>query len=385
MLNKIAIKGLFGKFDYEIELKEGGLTVLTGPNGYGKTTILNIIDAIANKNLPFFFQFPFIEIVFFRKGTEAIHLKKEHDILAIQRGDKEVSSIGEEELKNAKSVTYEDFISDFIDIYLIPEQRLFKKTTTTEKGLTFDGFFIERRQERLSNTIEEYADQLSSKIKEVLSDSSKIGQELDSSFPERLFEQDKPISKEDFDKRYNRFREKRKSLSSYSLSTVKEERHTFFQPENAKALLVYLDDTEKKLAVFDDILQRLDIFSSILNKRQFVSKAIEISPDFGFRFKTENGEGLPLRVLSSGEQHEVVLLYELLFKVAPDTLVLIDEPEISLHVAWQKEFLDDLLKIIELRKITALVATHSPQIIKGRWDLVVDLWDLATNSGGSPE
>ena len=80
--------------------------------------------------------------------------------------------------------------------------------------------------------------------------------------------------------------------------------------------------------------------------------------------------------LSSGEQQEVVLLYELLFKVKAGTLVLIDEPELSLHVVWQKQFLDDLFKIIELQKITIVVATHSPQIINNHWDLTVDLEEL---------
>jgi len=44
---------------------------------------------------------------------------------------------------------------------------------------------------------------------------------------------------------------------------------------------------------------------------------------------------LKLTDLSSGEQQEVVMLYELLFCVQPGTLVLIDEPELSLHVVWQ--------------------------------------------------
>lgn len=85
---------------------------------------------------------------------------------------------------------------------------------------------------------------------------------------------------------------------------------------------------------------------------------------------------LALGDLSSGEQQEVVLLYELLFKVKAGTLVLIDEPELSLHVVWQKQFLDDLFKIIELQKINIVVATHSPQIINNHWDLTVDLEEL---------
>lgn len=77
--------------------------------------------------------------------------------------------------------------------------------------------------------------------------------------------------------------------------------------------------------------------------------------------------------LSSGEQHEVVLLYELLFKVSEKSLVLIDEPEISLHIVWQKEFLKDLLEIIKIRNFDVLIATHSPSIIDENWDLTVEL------------
>ena len=36
MLNKIIFKKLFGIFDYEIELKKQGVTIITGPNGFGK-------------------------------------------------------------------------------------------------------------------------------------------------------------------------------------------------------------------------------------------------------------------------------------------------------------------------------------------------------------
>jgi predicted ATP-binding protein involved in virulence len=138
-------------------------------------------------------------------------------------------------------------------------------------------------------------------------------------------------------------------------------------------LLVYLKDSEDKIRVFDDLLNKLELFTSILNERRFTYKSIKIDRKTGFIFQTNKGKELNLTDLSSGEQHEVVLLYELIFKANPNTLVLIDEPEISLHVTWQKEFLSDLLKILELQKMQVIVATHSPQIINDRWDLVFNL------------
>lgn len=44
----IRVENLFGRFTYEITLSEEGLTILTGPNGFGKSTILHIITALAN-------------------------------------------------------------------------------------------------------------------------------------------------------------------------------------------------------------------------------------------------------------------------------------------------------------------------------------------------
>lgn len=80
-------------------------------------------------------------------------------------------------------------------------------------------------------------------------------------------------------------------------------------------------------------------------------------------------------VRGSGEQQELVLHYDLLFRVPSNTIVLIDEPELSLHVAWQKRFLPDLLKIVELSNFDALVATHSPYVVGDRGDLMVGLGD----------
>lgn len=68
-----------------------------------------------------------------------------------------------------------------------------------------------------------------------------------------------------------------------------------------------------------------------------------------------------------------MLLYQLLFKTESGSLVLIDEPELSLHVAWQQRFLDDLSRITRVASFDVLVATHSPQIIHDRWDLTVEL------------
>ena len=52
---------------------------------------------------------------------------------------------------------------------------------------------------------------------------------------------------------------------------------------------------------------------------------------------------------------------------------MIDEPEISLHVAWQMEFIDILERICKLNGTQAIIATHSPDIVNGHDDLLISL------------
>jgi predicted ATPase len=88
---------------------------------------------------------------------------------------------------------------------------------------------------------------------------------------------------------------------------------------------------------------------------------------------TAAGTPLDLSCLSSGEQHELVLLHELLFELRPGSLILIDEPELSLHVTWQAALLEELLDIAELVGLDFVLATHSPYIIGAHDALMVQL------------
>ena len=141
---------------------------------------------------------------------------------------------------------------------------------------------------------------------------------------------------------------------------------------NMNVLSVYTDDVGKKLSVFDELTNKIDLLVKIINSR-FLYKKMSIDKKKGFIFKTDDDMTLEPSELSSGEQHELVLLYEFLFKVSKNTLILIDEPELSLHIVWQQQFLQDLIGITSLAEVDVLIATHSPQIIHDRWDLTVEL------------
>jgi len=368
ILQKIKITGLFDQFDYEIELnQEEKITILTAPNGYGKTMILNIIHKLfGNFAFEFYKKITFSKIeYFFDKNYKIvltkpvlleIHLYHKNNIISSFTS---IDDVQDFDFSQKSPEVYQALLS--YTTYLIKEQRLI--------ALEYNKGDISLQL----STINEHSKNLSLKIDKAQNTFLKISQELDSSFPTRLLSKKSALSKEDFNARFLELQNKQKKLKKHGLYSNNQEVPSRYDKENAKVLSIYLEDSEHKLNAFDSLLNRLELFTDILNNRRLLFKQIKINTIIGFEFYTNKGERLESEALSSGEQHQVVLLYELIFNAKPKTLVLIDEPEISLHVVWQKEFLNDLKKIIQLNDIHVLLATHSPQIINNDWELTVDL------------
>ena len=78
-------------------------------------------------------------------------------------------------------------------------------------------------------------------------------------------------------------------------------------------------------------------------------------------------EKVKLKYLSSGEKHVVTLFANLIFKLERDefTIFIVDEPELSLHLSWQKMLVETIREINTNMQI--VLATHSPEIV-GRYD-----------------
>lgn len=352
-IKSIKIENLFEIFNYNIEYKEDeNILILTGPNGFGKTQILNIVYSAFNGGY-FFPNLVFDKITILLENGMSLEI-----------------------INNKKSISYlfkendeliGNHILSSINAHFIQEQRLFKKVNNLSKNL-----YLEKDQSIMMETIRIYAKKLAEFIANKAVESYHISQELDKNYPNRLISEKRKISQEEYEAKFHKLKEKQTKLSKVGLYEGKQE-EIAYSAEDAKALLVYLNDFEQKLSVFDDLLEKLELFTTILNERRFTFKTIQIDREKGFYFRTSTNKELDLAALSSGEQHEVVLLYELIFNTTPNTIVLIDEPEISLHITWQKEFLKDLIKIVKMQNFQVLIATHSPSIINDRWDLVYNL------------
>jgi predicted ATP-binding protein involved in virulence len=236
-------------------------------------------------------------------------------------------------------------------------------------------------------TVSTYSEELSSTIKRKLEEYGNTSQLIDRTFPIRVMKHgvgvnstDEEIKGQLTELERNRSRLIEVGLLDGADTSDLQMPKQKFDDSTKNLLSVYVSDMKEKIGVFDDIIEKIELFRRLVNQKfSYSQKRMNFDKEKGFVFNISNGvendklNPLSPADLSSGEQHEVVLLYELLFKVQQGSLVLIDEPELSLHVGWQKQFLKDLQEVRKLTQINMLIATHSPDIIQDRWDLTVEL------------
>ena len=239
---------------------------------------------------------------------------------------------------------------------------------------------IGRFENKTISVIEEIPSKFIRKMNMVSSKYSSEANKLDSSYPNRLFKTNKGITEGEYANSIKLMNERFEKLNKYNISDIRRlEEQDIFQKEHAKALKIYFDDFEKKYKVFEDFIDQLDLFTDIINSR-LKFKEIKISREKGIVvYKSGTDDQLKLNHLSSGEKQEIILFYELVFESDKNIHLLIDEPEISLHIEWQLKFMDDLLKIADKKRFKVTVATHSPQIINNHWDIQIDLGELYGN------
>lgn len=417
-MKSIEIKKLFGRFDYKINL-EPNLIIITGPNGFGKSTILKILHNLTQGilGLSFFYTVEFASIKVTLSSKKTIVIKKENNELLInkskvisadfinriedrlrhrsffrskgnhlwldRREDRIITTeayileqISKEEferdlpfrenpISNAIRKTFilfDGFKKDVGNISLITEQRLLKENRNDDEV-------------EVENVIESLPEKIQDLFVQVQKKYSNISSELDGSYPVRLFRNSSKITEKQFNENIAVFNDKFLKLNSYGLNINKTFGNVEFKDEHAKAFKVYFDDLKQKYTIYDEFIRKIEIYTSIVNNR-LMFKKIKIDRENGLVVFDDNGKTLSLSQLSSGEKQEIVIFFDLIFGVEKDLLLLIDEPEISLHIAWQKKFIEDLQKIIEMKSLKVIVATHSPQIINNHWDIQVDLGEF---------
>ena len=90
------------------------------------------------------------------------------------------------------------------------------------------------------------------------------------------------------------------------------------------------------------------------------------------------GEVLAPYQLSSGEKQILVILLTVLVEDNEHYVLFMDEPEVSLHIEWQKRLIDLILELNP--NVQIILTTHSPAVIMNGWiDRVTEVTDITDN------
>jgi ABC-type lipoprotein export system ATPase subunit len=420
----VEYKNIYGALSGNLKFKRGE-NFLVGINGCGKTTVLNLINWVLHPSLPELCTLVHDLIKIDIKHGKFLYtiqsriMEKEHELKVMtndkSRDFKSIKTVLALEPRLIKGVDQEDLKSRYAHMapekhevstwsFLIEElptpifiglersvedyspdrsiQRSRKYPRGTEAinavraatGLMRDAYNSSRRR------IVEINDELNSKVLQlsfsgiIVSDKILKRKSSAKNMPQKISQL------------------KEKIISSQSRSAYSK---ALSESGVQNAVLKYLDDlaallkadTAKDIWVklnqqnFDRASKMLDLFQNHESKAMSVQleinnfikavnmfigdsgKCINFDEDTGvpyFTAGTENGK-LRLSQLSSGEAQIVILLSYFAFLAKKGIPIIIDEPELSLHVKWQKDFVTAVKQVMP-QECQTIMATHSPEI-----------------------
>lgn len=433
LVSNFYIKKLFDLYTYKIDFTHyaDNLCILTGANGYGKTTVLKIINSLSTLDLFFFYTISFekIELVFsnsdkleithssFSHGYEYdddtieypdcvtfsyVNKSLDHKVLfnlkleditrllpPSVRREMDLSFIETDYIEILKNYLsshkeiYEEIAAnkkDFLSILnelktvFIPAQCLYYTEQERENNYTNYRRVHPVRKSSIDRMISDLKNELQRKRFDYLLET----QRHDNQFINKLLSSSSKGYDEDiYNKKKNLLQKRLDELFSYGL--IEKTPINPYMKSKKEILSVYIDDLSEKIDSYNELLKKIRLFSTILEKKEFANKKINFSPEHGLIATSVNGTEINPNFLSSGEQNELIMLYDFIFRVENGSILLIDEPEISLHVSWQLDFLHDIESICNNKKIQVIVATHSPQIINEYWEVCFDFYKNNNN------
>lgn len=178
-------------------------------------------------------------------------------------------------------------------------------------------------------------------LKDVIMDAEKY-----SSFCNVEFERE-GLSGEDegiifyIDSNYGDAEDLKKAIIEYVDKQIYEEGRT--------ATEAYIDIRNKINSIFDGFNLQVRFFGLNRNKELL--------------FTGNQGDVFDMEGLSSGEKHILSNIFSFMLMGEKDAIILIDQPEDSLHPVWQNRLVSLLRTYAEQNNCQFILATHSPQII----------------------
>ncbi len=335
-IKRITVKKLFGLYDYELPPKKEDrdiekIFILYGDNGCGKSAILNLVfhlitpdDSAEHKRFVAQTKFQFVKVEF--TNGYCVWAKRENDFLT------GMFEIGIEENKQLINKFRCVTITDAHD----------ELPTYTHRGDNQAyNFFSRLKKLNLSLYLlpDDRKIQITPSIMPPLSFSDKAGEEF-------FCDSSDEVSPSGVMRRKNR--------------TIKSERTIDFLLERS------IEQTINKNLI-DNLIKIINSFFH----NKFIS--FDINSGLEIRLTANNNEKLTPNMLSSGEKHLLLLFLTAISASEKPSIFIIDEPEISLNIKWQRKLISSLLKCAGNNLVQYIIATHSIQTLVNHPDQVVKL------------
>ncbi len=337
IIKHVHIEKLFGTTNIDWELNPI-VNILVGKNGSGKSTILKIIEGtLSHKSVDELEVMDNCELLFV-DGTQSIC----DEINSLHKNQHEKALNLMNRIDKLK-IIYDDSTNKI---------KIVDELSKNENKGTLDEIYS-----------------LQSEIGEILSKLKNSKDIID----------DKPLFSFKGNKKTNI-----EFISTINMSANSINEITTSSGQHTNFLDFEITNEVQRLLSFDNKeTLKENLLSALNNLFSETNKSIEFDNN-KLIVKLTDGTQIDFNQLSSGERQVIFIFLKVVIASVDGALILMDEPEISLHLSWQEKLLNEIRDINKTSQI--IIVTHSPAILMNGWlNSFVDIENIMTEVSTSEE
>ena len=320
-ISRLEIEDLYGKHNIKLAFDDK-LTILVGINGAYKTTILNVISDMLRLNA----------------DGNRYYLK--HALMNLT----DDCLVNYWQVNGMSLPQFRSFVNENKDLFSYKNQLLSVFNERIDKDMPINGFYALLAKQEGKDLEDDIFRQ-------------KVNLDFISNYDVKA---ETPSDKSLLDVQLN------KLLSDYG----------FYLTDRNKEVhnRIALGESVNK-EVFNEIYKYNNIFRELVNRSFSETHKKLDDEESRLQFIHEDGSKIDTWHLSAGEKQLLIILLTVLLERSKEYILLMDEPEISLHVDWQYELLNNIFELNP--HVQVIMTTHSPMMFGSGWgDKVSYMEDL---------
>lgn len=371
LLSRIKIKGLFGDKDIDWKLFQD-VNILGGVNGSGKSTILKCINNFLFNDEFYYSLFDlidFIELEFVNK-IKIVYSKNDADYSSMRIVHKDKLVFGRHNniedvryyyvvCENCNNISLDEIKSNINVLFINTFENSLIEEDVSE---IIDNGYIRTNLDLLIYNQIVKRNELILNSTDYLEEKSIIEEDLiDKFMNEYMYDMASILSKD--------LERKKNTTTSKNAGIYLEKTKDFF----TKKMLGLIAEKRNEI-----ILETRGIFSIYQYLDEFYSETNKIAKRKAGSFLFNlNGKEIDCYHLSTGEK-QLLLIFLIVFNTKGEPCILLmDEPDLGLHVTWKEKFISTLRKINPNAQI--ILTTHAPSMVRGWVEHVKEVKQITVN------